>query len=149
MTVNTAYFGAAGVCVNDEGKLLMVLQGTKEEHKKWSVPSGGKENGETFEECCIREFKEETGFDAKIIKRLFVKKEELEGIGRIEVHYFLVRIIGGTKTIQDPDELIYEIDWKDYEQLQTLDLSFPEDRSVLCEYINLYTTTRKKAVIHE
>nr|QRZ16296.1 NUDIX hydrolase [Virgibacillus sp. AGTR] len=48
------WLGAAGVCVYDR-KVLMVLQGTPEEPKRWSVPSGGLEAGETFEECCVRE----------------------------------------------------------------------------------------------
>ncbi len=32
-------------------KLLMVLQGTAEEEKKWAVPSGGKEDHENFKDC--------------------------------------------------------------------------------------------------
>ena len=42
--------GSSGVCVNEKGQLLMVLQGKPEEIKSWSVPSGGLEKDETFEE---------------------------------------------------------------------------------------------------
>ncbi|MDG5472187.1 NUDIX hydrolase [Jeotgalibacillus sp. ET6] len=145
MNSHADYYGAAGVCVNEKGELLMVLQGTKEEKKKWSVPSGGREAGETFEECCIREVEEETGYTAEIVKPAFTKKELLESGLRLEVHYFLVRITGGKKTIQDPDGLIYDIEWKDAAQFQTLDLSFPEDRNRLSSYI----ASHQKAVTPE
>ncbi|WP_343033691.1 NUDIX hydrolase [Virgibacillus ihumii] len=100
------WYGAGGVCVKD-GKVLMVLQGTTEEPKRWSVPSGGLETEETFEECCIREIKEETGYDVEIIQPLFKKDGQFS-----EAHYFEVKITGGKPTIQDPDEVIYDIDWK-------------------------------------
>lgn len=53
------WIGATGICVNSDRQLLMVLQGKPEEEKRWSVPSGGKEKGETLEQCCIREVYEE------------------------------------------------------------------------------------------
>ena len=34
----------------------MVLQGKEEEEKRWSVPSGGLEKGETLEECCFGKY---------------------------------------------------------------------------------------------
>ena len=128
--------GASGVCFNDKGKLLMVLQGKPDEKKTWSIPSGGRENNETYEECCIREIEEETGYKVKIVKELQVKKKSYEEANiSIEVHYFLVELVGGTKTIQDPDNLIYEIDWKSLDEIHELELTFPEDRNVLMEYL--------------
>lgn len=49
------WIGSAAVCVNEKNEVLMVLQGKEGEEKRWSVPSGGLEKGETLEECCIRE----------------------------------------------------------------------------------------------
>ena len=51
----------------------MVLQG-KPEEKMWSIPSGGKEQAETFEECCIREIKEETDIQSILLKKLRLRK---------------------------------------------------------------------------
>lgn len=128
--------GASGVCINENGQLLMVLQGKPDERKTWSIPSGGRENNETFEECCIREIEEETGYKVKIVKELQVKKGSYQEANiSFEVHYFLVELVGGTKTIQDPDNLIYEIDWKSIDDIQELELSFPEDRPILTEYL--------------
>ncbi|WP_282173410.1 NUDIX hydrolase [Cytobacillus firmus] len=119
------WLGSAGVCIRGD-KVLMVLQGTADEPKRWSVPSGGLDEGETFEECCIREVREETGFKVKVIRTIF-NKVSCGG----EVRYFEVEIIGGKATIQDPDHLIYDIAWKGIEEIKTLELSFPEDRDFL------------------
>ncbi|MFC4408906.1 NUDIX hydrolase [Chungangia koreensis] len=127
--------GAAGVCINERGELLMVLQGKPHEEKKWSVPAGGLEAGETIEECCVREISEETGYIAEVGEKLFVKS--LPGIefAHVEVHYFFVKILGGEMKIQDPDELIHEIAWKSLDELQELDFAFPEDRDFLIELV--------------
>ncbi|MFH5778682.1 NUDIX hydrolase [Heyndrickxia oleronia] len=124
------WVGSAGVCVNAQGELLMVLQGKPEEEKKWSVPSGGQERGETLKECCKREVYEETGYEAEIIDKLFVKHIELDGYN-IEVHYFSIRIVGGKAVIQDPDQLIHEIAWVAKDALKEIELAFPEDQDFL------------------
>ena len=52
------------------------------------------------------------------------------------IHYYVVKKIGGNMKIQDPDELIHEIDWKGIDEVKELSLSFPEDYEVLNKYIN-------------
>ncbi|WP_231687655.1 NUDIX domain-containing protein [Bacillus sp. CHD6a] len=69
----------------------------------WSVPSGGIEIGETPEECCIREVKEETGYEVRIIERLFIKESVIKGIN-VNTHYFNVEKIGESEGINDPDK---------------------------------------------
>lgn len=130
--------GAAAVCINEKNELLMVKQGSPDEPKRWSVPSGGLENGETLEQCCIREVKEETGYDIQIMQNLFVKKEAILGY-KIEAHYFLVEVIGGTRSIQDPDNLIYEVAWKTADDLKKLQLSYPDDRELLLELLERHS----------
>lgn len=126
--------GTSCICVHD-GKILMVLQGTPEEEKKWSVPSGGREGNESLEACCIREVWEETGYVIKIIQKLHSKEGVSQGID-YKVQYFSAEMIGGSPVIQDPDGLIYDIRWVSWEELDTLVLSFPEDREVLCSYLS-------------
>lgn len=128
------WFGAAGICLNDKNEILMVKQGTPEEKKVWSIPSGEKEVDESFEACCVREIKEETGYDVHIIKSLFVK-EEVIGEYEVHVHYFQVMVYDGSLKIQDPDNLIYEVSWKAYHEIEDLELSYPEDRKILLDFI--------------
>lgn len=124
------WIGTAGVCVKNN-RVLMVLQGTPDEAKRWSVPSGGLEAGETLEDCCLREIEEETGYIGEIERFLYKK----EGADR-EVHYFQLQIVGGEPTIQDPDELIFAVDWKSAEDLKELPLSFEEDREWFIHLLN-------------
>jgi ADP-ribose pyrophosphatase YjhB (NUDIX family) len=120
--MNTEWTGSAGICIKNS-HILMVKQGKPEESKTWSVPSGGKMPEESYEECCIREVFEETGYKVIVKDKILVKQ--------VIVHYFIVEIIGGEEKIQDPDGLIYEISWKSYDELSQLELSFEEDRVFL------------------
>ena len=47
---------------NEKGELLLQKRGDK---KKWGLPGGVLELGETFEEALVREIEEETGFKVK------------------------------------------------------------------------------------
>jgi len=129
------WIGAAGICINELNQVLMVLQGASDEKKLWSVPSGGLEIGETLEECCIRELREETGYDIRIIKPLFIKEGSSFGV-TVEVHFFKIEVIGGEAKIQDPDQLIHEIAWKSAEEMKKLELSFPEDLKLILDLID-------------
>ena len=124
--------GAAGICVNEQKEVLMVLQAAPGEEKKWTIPSGTLEEGETIEECCIREFVEETGFVVKTLDKIHNKNGVISEHGiSYSVEYFLVEIISGEITIQDPDEFIHDIAWKSLEEIQTLDLGYPEDIHII------------------
>lgn len=130
------WFGSSGICINEKGQLLMVLQGRPDEGKLWSIPSGGKEEDETFEECCMREIEEETGYITEIVKEIKVKRVKYEELDiAAEVHYFVARVVDGQRNIQDPDHLVYDVAWKGSDELKTLELTFPEDRDLLIEYI--------------
>ncbi|MBU9722749.1 MULTISPECIES: NUDIX hydrolase [Bacillaceae] len=134
------WFGSSGVCINENGEILMVLQGTPDEEKRWSVPSGGKEKDESYEACCVREVHEETGYDVEVIKEIKVKNGFSEDINiSYKVHYFLVKVIGGERRLQDPDHLIYDIAWEKIDELKELRLSFSEDREFLIECIKKYS----------
>ncbi|MGY0694430.1 NUDIX hydrolase [Virgibacillus sp. FSP13] len=128
------WFGSAGVCVHEKSQILMVKQGRPKEKRLWSIPSGGKELNETFEVCCIREIREETGYDVSVVRPLFVKECAEFGV-EIEIHYFEVKLDGGEAMIQDPDSLIYAIDWKSFDEIDELELSFPEDRKFLLDFL--------------
>jgi len=124
--------GAAGICINENKEILMVLQAAPDEEKKWTVPSGTLEEGETFEECCIREFWEETGFTIGTTEGVHTKSGVISEHGiSYHVEYFLVKIVSGEITIQDPDEFIHEIAWKTIEEIKALPLAYPEDIHIL------------------
>lgn len=87
---------ARGITIIDNKVLLM------ERHKKengiirhyFTIPGGGVEEDETYEEAAIRETKEETCVDTKIVK--YLEKEEFkEGI----VYWYLLKYLSGTPTL--------------------------------------------------
>ncbi|QWG34627.1 NUDIX hydrolase [Bacillus mycoides] len=110
------WIGTAAICMNEKNEFLVVLQGKVNEEKRWSVPSGGQEEGEELEGCCVREVWEETGITYGV---------------PVHVYYYMVKLIGGNMKIQDPDELIHEID-----EVKKLSLSFPEGYDLLYKYTN-------------
>ncbi|MCA1062703.1 NUDIX hydrolase [Rossellomorea sp. AcN35-11] len=125
--------GASALCMH-EGRLLMVLQGNAQEEKRWSVPSGGLEEDESFQECCKREVWEETGYLINVGKHVYTKWGNEGEISTI-VHYYEADLIGGEATLQDPDQLIHKIDWISLHDIQNLHLAFPEDHSILKSYM--------------
>ena len=119
--------GAAGICMNENNEVLMVRA---KNSRAWAVPSGGIEKGETPEDCCVREFVEETGYPVKINKLLFIKEVELKGYS-VKTYYFLVEKIGESSGIDDPDQLIELAAWKSLSELQDIEHAYPEDKQVL------------------
>lgn len=126
-----SWIGSAGVCINEQNEILMVKSF---ESEGWAVPSGGIEEGESPGECCVREFKEETGYDVKVIEHLRVKETTIKGI-HVKTFYFLVEKIGESSGINDPDQIIAEADWKSLSELKTINHAYPEDLNFLLEFI--------------
>lgn len=67
-------------------KILMVKQYVQRGDIVWNYPGGGIEAGETTEQVCIREVKEETGYDV-IVKHLIFEKSYK--------YTFIAEIVGG------------------------------------------------------
>ena len=65
--------GAAGLCVDDRGRALLVLQGKPAEGVGWAIPGGGTVPEESLEACCAREVWEETGYRVSARGRVHVK----------------------------------------------------------------------------
>lgn len=65
---------AGGIVTNEKDELLLIYR-----HSKWDLPKGHLEKGESFEDCALREIKEETGIGSLYINRY---------IGTTEHEYF-------------------------------------------------------------
>jgi len=126
------WIGSAAVCLNDKNRILMI-QG--KDLVEWAVPSGGLQENESLEDCCIREVKEETGYDVQIIRNLFIKEGEAEGGIHYQTHYFEVTLIGGDANINDPDGLVHNIGWLSLEQIDGAKHAYPEDKDFLIKYL--------------
>lgn len=55
------FVGARGVILDEENRLLLIQ---RSDNRRWAIPAGAMELGESMEECAIREVWEETGLRA-------------------------------------------------------------------------------------
>ncbi len=124
------WFGAAAVCINDQGDLLMI----RNESDEWAVPSGEIEKGETPEMCCVREVMEETGYQVAIEKPLFVKDQDVNGMN-VTTYYYEVNVVDGMLSLDDSEEDVKEIEWKTIDEVEGISHAYPEDAAYLTNYL--------------
>ncbi|MBU1891037.1 NUDIX hydrolase [Patescibacteria group bacterium] len=102
-----------------EGKILM-LKRNDEPKGKLDLLGGFVDEGETIEEAAVREAKEESGFDVKIIKKLgqfdYFDREEKT------MHIFIGEIVGGELKASKEGAPV----WTDPSTITADDLAFPQ-----------------------
>ena len=95
---------ALAVAVKDK-KFLLIKRGIPPKKGMWGFPSGFIEIGETPEEGCLRELREETGVSGEIVKLIGVARlEDKEIYGDKLIMRYLVRVSGG-KLVPENDEV--------------------------------------------
>lgn len=119
----------------------VVLIYRKRDNQEYYVFPGGKvEDGETNEECVIREIKEELGIDIKPIKYAY----EVKATDFIQ-HFFLCEWVSGVIGSGDKEE--YDVDRQggvqipmliDIKSLKKLNIVSPEIISQLCMDIDKF-----------
>jgi len=105
-------FRAGGIVIKD-GKILLMRQIVRDE-AFYTLPGGHWETGETLEETCRREIKEEFNIDVKVGKLVFL----LDTTTRI-AFYFLCDYLGGKIALGGPEKARmnndeqYFVEWVD------------------------------------
>jgi len=83
---------AVAVAVKDK-RFLLIKRGLAPSKGTWGSASGFIEIGETPEEACLRELKEETGVSGKIVKLIgVIGREDKEVYGDMLVVRYLVKV---------------------------------------------------------
>ena len=103
MTERIIRVGTRAVIFNGDNEIL-VEHNLRPEINYYYLPGGGVWFHEKIEDCLVREVKEETGFDVKAERLLWVRDfiEGFPDLHGIEI-FFLATIIGGKFKPERPD----------------------------------------------
>ena len=108
----TIIVAAGGLVWNEKNELLMIFR-----QGKWDLPKGKLDDGETIEECAVREVVEETGLkEVKLGGFIGITQHEYydkyihqEAIK--ESHWYAMKATSNQDFIPQTDEDITEIKW--------------------------------------
>lgn len=107
---------AGGLVRNDRNELLMILR-----KGHWDLPKGKLDEGESIEQCAVREVEEETGLQEIQLGELISVTihhytENNEDIEK-ETHWYKMRVHGNPQLIPQAEENITDIHWVKNETL--------------------------------
>lgn len=129
---------AVGIVIRDE-KILLIrrFRNASGWTKGWYYvfPGGGVEEGETPEEACIREIKEEVSLDAKLEKLLFVMHNpaRVKNYDGRDEYFFLITDFKGKVELGGPEkERMNEndqfyLEWFPISDLKHMDTLYPKE----------------------
>ena len=122
---------AAAVALIDDDKLLMLK---RKDNKKWTLPGGTLDFGESLTECAVREVMEETGLDISIKDVVGtytdgdIRIEYSDGEVRQEfIIVYLGEIAGGSVVLDDESS---EYKWIKLEEVQNLEMAESQKRRI-------------------
>ena len=97
--------GVGAFIVNDNNELLLQKRAVPAEKDHWCIPGGRLEMFETLEHAVIRETKEETDLDVKVIKLMGICDHIIqdENTHWVAMSY-LCKIENGIPKIMEPDK---------------------------------------------
>jgi 8-oxo-dGTP pyrophosphatase MutT (NUDIX family) len=122
---------AGGLVLNKNKEILMISR-----RGKWDLPKGKLDEGETIEQCALREVEEETGLkNIHLQKHLLTTYHTYHESGKFilkESHWYNMTISDKQVLIPQAEEDITEARWVQHEQLNELmNNTFPSIKDVL------------------
>ena len=126
---------AGGAVFRESGGKLQVVMILTAAEKRWQIPKGIIDPGETPEQAAIREVREESGVNAEIIEKIATTDYwfsfPIDGIRR-RIHkyvdFYLMRYTGGDTA--DHDDEAVEARWADVDEALAM-LEFDQERNVV------------------
>jgi len=120
----TPFLTVDAIIQHTDGGIVLVKRGHEPFKDMWALPGGFVEVGETVENACLREVKEETGLDAKIVCLMGVysdPKRDPRG-HTVSIIYICETTSGELKGGDDASQA------KSFKELEKLDLAFDHGR---------------------
>jgi len=131
--MDTETLAAGGVVIDNASPTPRVLLVHRPRYDDWSLPKGKLDEGETLERAALREVREETGLECRIIRKLATLRYRYRtrNKGRLKpkaVHYFLMERVDGD--IRVPGEEVDRADW--FELAHAVQrLTYEQDKNLL------------------
>jgi 8-oxo-dGTP pyrophosphatase MutT (NUDIX family) len=104
-----------GCIVYKNKKYLMVQEKQKRAYGLWNLPAGHVDKGESLEHAAIREAKEETGYEVRLVQEVGIYQHSAQSPVK---HAFLAEVTGGSAHAQE-DEIL-QVKWLSYEEIKDL-----------------------------
>jgi 8-oxo-dGTP diphosphatase len=123
-------FACDGILIED-GKILLIKRAAEPFKGEWALPGGRIDEGETAEQCLIREMKEETDLEVEPIKLIGIYSDPArDPRGVIAAAYLIRRLSGEPKGGDDAGEAR----WFDLGELPPL---CTDHKKIVSEALNL------------
>ena len=135
---------SCGGVVIFRGKILVLYKNYKNRYEGWVLPKGTVEKGETYEETALREVKEETGVEAKIVDyigRSLYTFNVQEGVVSKEVHWYLMLADSYYSKPQREEFFVDSGYYKYYEAYHLL--KFANEKLMLSKAYEMYQVFKK------
>jgi 8-oxo-dGTP pyrophosphatase MutT (NUDIX family) len=136
---------SCGGVVIFRGKILLLYKNYRNRYEGWVLPKGTIEKGENHKDTALREVREETGVNARIID--YIGKSEYSfntpnDIVEKEVHWYLMTSDSYYSKPQREEYFLYSGYYKYIEAYHLL--KFPNERKILEQAYNKYLKCNKR-----
>ena len=110
---------AGAVCIDRDGRILLIQRGQPPALGQWSLPGGRVEHGEDATAAVVREVREETGLDVEVVREVGTVLREAPTGGTYVIRDFLVTVLAGEMAAGDDARDVRWVPMGDLERWDT------------------------------
>ncbi len=120
------------VCIQEEGKFLIVQEGIPKAYGLWNLPGGHLDDEEDLLEGAMREAKEETGLDIEITGIMSIQRNMIHGLNHVRIIFNAKRI--GGEIAFDKDEIL-DVKWVTPEDAEKMDKATLREYELFLDHV--------------